>query len=155
MVLVFYLSIQTTCDRHFCFFFLYSGSVLISALLWFQCQNAYYQIPDTKSQSQKITDQLQIWQSQIPDMKSQISDMKIQISDAHFQVPGQISYVSDISGIHCPQIQMRYLVSGNLSVSVSAQALPKNSIFKKLTKKSEIFFVSFWKANKKVWGFFC
>ena len=81
---------------------------------------------------------LQIWQSQIPDMKSQISDMKIQISDAHLQVPGQISYVSDISGIHCPQIQMRYLVSGNLSVSVSAQALPKNSIFKKLTKKSEL-----------------
>ena len=93
---------------------------------------------------------LQIWQSQIPDMKSQISDMKIQISDAHLQVLSQISYVSDISGIHCPQIQMRYLVSGNLSVSVSARALPKNSIFKKLTKKSEVFFVSFSKANKKV-----
>ena len=76
-------------------------------------------------------------------MKSQISDMKIQISDAHLQVPGQISYVSDISGIHCPQIQMRYLVSGNLSVSVSAQALPKNSIFKKLTKKRQTFLLAF------------
>ena len=49
--------------------------------------------------------------------------MKVQISDTHLQVTGQITYVSDISGIHCPKIQMKYLVSGNLSVSVSARAL--------------------------------
>ena len=73
-------------------------------------------MPDTKSQSKKSTDQLQLWQSQIPDMKSQISDIIIQMSDTNLQFPGQISYVSDIFGIHCPQIQMKYLVSGNLSV---------------------------------------
>ena len=123
MVLVFYLSMQTTCDRRFCFFNLSSGSVLISALLSFQCQNAYCQIPDTESQSQKSTDQLQIWQSQIPDMESQIPDMRIQISDTHLQFPGQIACVPDISGIQCPQIQMKYLVSGNLYLSVSARAL--------------------------------
>jgi len=84
---------------------------------------SYFQIPDTESQSQKSTDQLQIWQSQIPDMESQIPDMRIQISDTHLQFPGQIACVSDISGIQCPQIQMKYLVSGNLYLSVSARAL--------------------------------